>query len=101
YAPIPAIDEWPLSRFATAPMPAAKTSTFLGPQSRPVVAPRNPLDRLQLPTWAMLRGQQGMVAGTPSLASGGTLGEARRERASPTISTGSSPRPSARLRTSG
>lgn len=73
YSPIPALDQWPLSRVAYASFPTARQSTVVAPlQSIPAKAPR--LDRIQVTAWAMLRSQQVGVAGTPSLASGGTLG---------------------------
>ncbi|MES2119969.1 MAG: hypothetical protein V4513_05265 [Pseudomonadota bacterium] len=73
YAPIAALDQWPLSRIASASFPTARQSTVVAPlQSVPVRTPR--LDRIQVTAWAMLRSQQAGVAGTPSLASGGTLG---------------------------
>jgi hypothetical protein len=73
YAPIPALDQWPLSRIASTSFPTARQSTVVAPmQSIPARAPR--LDRLQVTAWAMLRSQQAGVAGTPSLASSGTLG---------------------------
>ena len=69
---IPPLDEWPLSRIASASMPARRSSV-VPLQSAPVVSQR--LDRLQLTTWAMMRQQQpGVVLGPGSLASGGTLG---------------------------
>ena len=69
---IPPLDEWPLSRIASASMPARRSSV-VPLQSAPVVSQR--LDRLQLTTWAMMRQQQpGVVLGPGSLATGGTLG---------------------------
>lgn len=73
YSPIPTLDQWPLSRVAYASFPTARQSIVVAPmQSIPARAPR--LDRVQVTAWAMLRSQQMGVAGTPSLASGGTLG---------------------------
>jgi hypothetical protein len=74
YSPIPALDEWPLSRLASASMPPLRSSVVSPAQSLPAALKRNGIDRLQLTTWALLRGQSAGVAGTPSLASGGTLG---------------------------
>ena len=73
YAPIPALDEWPLSRIASASVSARRSSVVAPAQSMPV-APRPALDRIQLTSWALLRGRQGQLLGTPSLAAGGTLG---------------------------
>jgi hypothetical protein len=74
YSPVRALDEWPLSRIASASFPTARRSIVAMPgQSLPVAAtPR--LDRIQVSAWALLRQQQTGVAGTPSLANGGTLG---------------------------
>ncbi len=70
YAPIPQLDDWPLSRMASAAMPARRSSTTAGQQSMPMAASVAKLDRLQLSAWALLRGKPGPT----SLASGGTLG---------------------------
>jgi hypothetical protein len=74
YSPIPALDEWPLSRLASASMPPLRSSVVSPAQSLPASLKRGGIDRLQLTTWALLRSQSAGVAGTPSLASGGTLG---------------------------
>jgi hypothetical protein len=74
YSPIPALDQWPLSRIAAASMPATRSSVVIPGQSAPVAFRRGPLDRLQLTAWALLRQQQAGIAGSPSLATGGTLG---------------------------
>jgi hypothetical protein len=74
YAPVPALDEWPLSRMAATSMPPLRSAVTGSAQSIPAALGRNNIDRLQLTAWAMLRSQQAGVAGTPSLASGGTLG---------------------------
>ena len=81
-APLPKLDDWPLSRIASASLSQAQSQR----QSIPVrtapatmtpatAAIRPRLDRITLTTWAMLRQ---IPAGTPlpsdSLASGGTLG---------------------------
>ena len=71
YAPIPSLADWPVSRLAMASMPAPRSAVVVPGQSLPVA---NRLDRLQLSTWAMLRPQQGRIAGSQSLATGGTLG---------------------------
>jgi hypothetical protein len=70
YAPIPQLDEWPLSRMAAASMPARRSSTTLPQQSLPQAALKARMDRLQLSAWALLRGRPGPA----SLATGGTLG---------------------------
>ena len=70
YAPIPQLDEWPLSRMASASMPLRRSSTTLPQQSLPQAALKARLDRLQLSAWALLRGRPGPA----SLANGGTLG---------------------------
>jgi hypothetical protein len=72
YAPIPALDEWPLSRIASSAMQRRRSSVVLPAQSIP--AALHKLDRLQLTAWAMLRGGRGAALGPTSLASGGTLG---------------------------
>lgn len=74
YAPIPALDEWPLSRIAAASMPARQSTVPVPAQSMPASFTAPAFDRVQLSSWALLRGQQGQMLGTPSLASGGTLG---------------------------
>ena len=74
YGPIPALDQWPLSRIAATWTPARQSKVVAPLQSTPATALDNRIDRLQLTAWALVRGRQGMVLGTPSLASGGTLG---------------------------
>jgi hypothetical protein len=74
YSPIPALDEWPLSRIAATSLPPLRQSTVIGPaQSIPAQLKGGRIDRVQLTTWALLRGQQGGL-GPSSLASGGQLG---------------------------
>ena len=70
YSPIPQLDDWPLSRMASAEMPARRSSTADGKQSMPQATKAAQLDRLQLSAWALLRGKPG----PSSLATGGTLG---------------------------
>jgi hypothetical protein len=72
YSPVPQLDDWPLSRIASASMPARSQPTVPLQTSEPMLQPR--LDRIQLTMWAMLRQQQTAVAGSPSLANNGTLG---------------------------
>lgn len=76
YSVVPALDEWPLSRIASASFPTGRQSIIVAPgESVPAVAPQTDrLDRIQVTAWALLRQQQTGVAGTPSLANGGTLG---------------------------
>jgi hypothetical protein len=74
YSPIPALDEWPLSRIAATSLPPLRQSTVIAPaQSIPVDLKRSGIDRVQLTAWALLRAQQGGL-GPSSLASGGQLG---------------------------
>ena len=70
YSPIPQLDEWPLSRIASASMPARRSATASPQQSVAQTLVRDRIDRLQLTAWALLRGEPGPAA----LASGGTLG---------------------------
>lgn len=72
YSPIPALDEWPLSRIASSSMPQRRSTVIVAGQSTP--ARLNKLDRLQLTAWALLRGRQGQLLGPSSLANGGQLG---------------------------
>lgn len=69
YAELPSLDRGPLGTFSG---PVSRPVPPLG-QSAPLVDPRR-IDRLQLATWALLRGQQSGIAGSRSLASGGQLG---------------------------
>lgn len=68
YTPIAPIDEWSLSEIQTAAFPGRRSV----PAPQAVAAgPQKPrLDRLQMSSWALLRG----APGPGSLASGGTLG---------------------------
>jgi hypothetical protein len=74
YAPIPALDEWPLSRIAAASRSPLQSNVVGQAQSIPATLKRGGLDRLQLSAWALLRSQQAGVAGSQSLASTGSLG---------------------------
>ena len=76
YASVPVLDEWPLSRLAAASsaplgMPPPVPQSF--PSTAAAIDPKK-FDRIELTTWAMLRGQQGLASSTTSLASGSTLG---------------------------
>jgi len=74
YSPIPALDEWPLSRIASSSMPQRRSSVILPAQSIPAALTRNRIDRVQMSAWALVRGRQGQALGPSSLASGGQLG---------------------------
>jgi hypothetical protein len=74
YSPVPELDEWPLSRLASTSLSARRSNVVLPAQSLPLATQASKLDRVQLTAWALLRGRQGAPLGTPSLASGGTLG---------------------------
>ena len=71
-APIPALDEWPLSRIAASSPPQRRSTVIVPAQSIP--ATLNKFDRLQLTAWALVRGRQGEALGPSSLANGGQLG---------------------------
>jgi hypothetical protein len=74
YAPIPALDDWPLSRIAASSLPPLRQSTVALPgQSVPAAQLKRGIDRVQLTAWALLRGQGGAL-GSSSLASVGQLG---------------------------
>lgn len=74
YAPIPALDEWPLSRLASMSRSPLGSRVVTPAHSLPVALKRSAIDRVQLAAWALLRSQQAGVAGSQSLASGGQLG---------------------------
>jgi hypothetical protein len=74
YSPIPVLDEWPLSRIAATSMPPMRSTVATPAQSIPLALKRNGIDRVQLTSWALLRAQSALVAGSQSLASGGSLG---------------------------
>jgi hypothetical protein len=73
YSPFPPLGQEPMSRMAAASMPIGSGAAVPG-QSIPATFRRNPIDKVQLTAWALLRGTQGVTLGAPSLASGGTLG---------------------------
>ena len=73
YADLPPIDDSPLSRLAAIAFPQHRSNVTVPGQSAPVLATHR-IDRLQLSSWALLRGRQGQVLGPSSLASGGQLG---------------------------
>lgn len=67
YSPLPSLDSWTLSPMASAAFPVGRSPV----PAAAAAAPAKPrLDRLQLSSWALLRG----APGPGSLASGGTLG---------------------------
>lgn len=69
YSPIAPIDQWDLASVATAPFPGRRSTAAAAPVL--ATAPQKPrLDRLQMSSWALLRG----APGEGSLANGGTLG---------------------------
>lgn len=73
YGPVPVADEWPLSRMAAISRPAHQSA--VPAQSVPATFARpNKLDRIQLSSWAMLRGRKGEPYGPSSLGSVGNLG---------------------------
>ena len=74
FSAIPVLDEWPLSRIAATSIPPLRSSVVAPGQSVPAALKRNGIDRVQLATWALLRSQSAGIAGTQSLASGGSLG---------------------------
>src|SRR5207253_5364454 len=90
------LDEWPLSRLASAAMPPRSTVTEPMQTTAPAITAAR-LDRIQLTMWALLRNRQGLIAPPNSLASGGTLGGSQ---AGPRLFYNFSPRISAVLRTS-
>ena len=73
YGPTARLDDWDVARLAAISIPQTR-SVVVTTQSRAAIVSRPSLDRLQLATWALLRGQQGMALGTPSLAARGSLG---------------------------
>jgi hypothetical protein len=73
YAQLPPLDENLLSRVSGLSAPASRPAAFVPGQSVPLLDPHR-IDRWQLSTWALLRGQQTGVAGSSSLAGGGQLG---------------------------
>jgi hypothetical protein len=70
YAPPQPLDQWDLAEVQGLPTGPARQSTPVQPGA-PSFIPQKHLDRLQLSTWALWRGQ---AQGSGSLASGGTLG---------------------------
>jgi hypothetical protein len=74
YSPIPVLDQWPLSRLAAMSMPPLQSTVVTPPLSVPAAPKRSGIDRVQLTAWTLLRAQSAGIAGSQSLASGGSLG---------------------------
>lgn len=74
FSAIPVLDEWPLSRIAATSMPPLQSRVVTPAQSVPAALKKGGIDRLQLTAWALLRAQSAGIAGSQSLASGGSLG---------------------------
>lgn len=74
YSPLPQLDDWPLSRMASAAIPPRRSSVAEPRQSLPPTAVAARLDRLELSAWALLRNRQGIISGPSALSTGGTLG---------------------------
>ena len=74
YGPVPPIDDWSLSKMAQVSLPARRPAGVPPTQSVPAAPVKPALDRIQLTSWALLRGQQGQPLGPSSLANGGQLG---------------------------
>ncbi|MEO6198893.1 MAG: hypothetical protein ABIO68_03000 [Sphingomicrobium sp.] len=75
YSPIPALDDWPVSRVAATWVPQRRSSVVIANQSTPAMAAavKPGIDRVQLSAWALLRGRQ-VALGPSGIATGGTLG---------------------------
>lgn len=71
YAPVPQLEQWDLAQIARGSMSAPARQSTPAPVGIPSFIPQKHLERMQLSTWALWRGQ---TPGTGSLASGGTLG---------------------------
>jgi hypothetical protein len=72
---VPDLRDWPVTRFTGVSLPAATVAASTPTAAAlPQVTPTPKFDRLQLTSWAMLRGKQTLGAAPRSLASGGTLG---------------------------
>jgi hypothetical protein len=73
YPAATSLDDWPLSRLASASMPARSTVTAPMQTTAPSITAAR-IDRIQLTMWAMLRDTRNLTNSSSSLASGGTLG---------------------------
>lgn len=73
YAPL---EEWPFTGMAALSRPARRSAVTVPAQIVPAtfVAKNNKFDRVQLSSWALLRGRQGAPLGPSSLGSVGNLG---------------------------
>lgn len=67
-------DQWPLARFASAPLGQTIAATSPVESVSPSFAPPARPNRLMLTGWALIRGRQGTTIAPGSLAPGGTLG---------------------------
>jgi hypothetical protein len=74
FSPIPVLDQWPLSRLGASALPPLQSRVVTPAQSLPAALKKSGIDRLQLTAWALLRSQSAGVAGSQSLANGGSLG---------------------------
>lgn len=75
YAPTSPSEEWSLSSLAATARPARQSTVLVPAQSVPATfVASNKLDRIQLSSWAMLRGRQGQPFGPSSLGGVGNLG---------------------------
>ena len=74
YAPIPALNEWPLSSLASAAYQPLRSTVVTPAQSLPAAIKQRGIDRIQMSAWALLRAQQTGIAGGHSLGNNGSLG---------------------------
>ena len=74
YAPITPVDDWSIQQMAQVSTPVRRPSGIPPTQSVPATPAARAFDRVQLTSWALLRGQQGQPLGPASLANGGQLG---------------------------
>jgi hypothetical protein len=71
YPPIQSIVEWPRAQSTSSPAPRTPQVARAAPA---YVTGQSKFDRIQLTTWALLRGREGLGAQPRALANGGTLG---------------------------
>jgi hypothetical protein len=74
YSSLPVLDEFPMSRMASTAMSSRQSSVPAQSVPATFAQPANKLDRIQLSSWALLRGRQGQPLGPNSLGSVGNLG---------------------------
>lgn len=67
-------EQWPLARFASAPVGQPPATNLPVQPISPSFAPPPRPNRLMLTGWALIRGRQGVTIAPGSLAPGGTLG---------------------------